>query len=454
MMASQLIDGRHRVPTPSRAPPNQSVQSVRSSARSRSPEPQEDIKKVLFPQEEMVPTGERKEKTPVLEQLEERERPKSEPHGGGDSRSRRKKLTQEQPEPDSRLQMLQQILREEDGGIDAATSIFSSIGGSRRSRRSVSTSEFSQQWWPGLPAPRPIDWERMDQLSKPRPMLAEGRLAEVLGQQAAVEAAVGADEAGVAPRKPTRPPHIPAIPLRMQERWDNTPPVGRALEELKLLEQEKKKSGAPADKPKAKESASEAPAAKPKPKVKESASKASAKTSPAEGSPPMSPNQTMKLPNENAAPATPEEASPTESQKAGAAGSPSVSPGQTMKLTEAADDNSPRSRSSSSASGSSEPVSRASSRTRSVTGPDDRTAGPETETAGYTETFEGYNTNTFEGYSENEYSDDELKESNDAADRDEDEGLAPGPASEVAPIKADENNATGASYSSFEPDSP
>lgn len=404
---------------------------------------------MLFPHEEMVPrhrAGDQKKKMPRLEQPEERERPNSEPHRGEGS-MRRKPATEAKQEQDRRLQMLQQLLREEGEGIDAPTSIFNSNSGKRRSRRSTRSAVLSTEpaQRPGLPAPRPNDWERVDRLSKPRPMLAEGRMAEVLGQSAAAEATAGAEEAGVVPGRPKRRAHIPAVPPRLQERWDNTPAVGRALEEQ---EWNQPNPAPPANKPQAKESASSAPVAASKLKAKESASNAQA------GSPPVSPDQTMKLSDKKSAPSS-LEASKRKSPKADAAASsrgPTVSPGQTMKIAEASDDESPRSGSSYSHSARSRS---ASSRTDSVSGPDDQTAGRATETAGYTETFEGYNTNTFEGDSENEYSDDEIEEgksskqdSRDAADSDVDEGL-------VATIKADENNAAAeASYSGFEPDSP
>eukprot|EP00930_Biecheleria_cincta_P084047 TRINITY_DN73540_c0_g1_i1.p1 TRINITY_DN73540_c0_g1~~TRINITY_DN73540_c0_g1_i1.p1 ORF type:complete len:538 (-),score=112.85 TRINITY_DN73540_c0_g1_i1:72-1622(-) len=421
---SKVMDGRHRVPTPPRVPPNQSVQSVRSSARSGSPEPAERV------------------------------RPESEPHGGRGI-GRRKASRERKQEQDRRLLMLQQLLREEDEGIDAPTSIFSSRGGSRRSRPSSRSAVLSSepQHRPGLPAPRPNDWERVDRLSKPRPMLAEGRLAEVLGQHAAAEAMAGAEEAGIVPGRPKKRAHIPAIPPRLQERWDNTPPVGRALEEFQWNQP---KTDAPAKKPKAKEPASSAPTVDSKPKAKESTSNAPAGgRHPGAGSPPKSSGQTTKLSDKEAAPSS-SEASKRKPPKADAAASSrgAVSPGQTMKMTQASEDGSPRSHSSYSYS---ERSRSASSRTKSVSGPDDHTVGPETESAGYAETIEGYNTNTFEGDSENDYRDDDdeiavgkssKEDSSDAAHSDKDEGL-------VATIKADENNAAAeGSYSGFEPESP
>eukprot|EP00931_Biecheleriopsis_adriatica_P064768 TRINITY_DN39473_c0_g1_i1.p1 TRINITY_DN39473_c0_g1~~TRINITY_DN39473_c0_g1_i1.p1 ORF type:complete len:524 (-),score=121.41 TRINITY_DN39473_c0_g1_i1:66-1637(-) len=166
-------------------------------------------------------------------------RPKERPRTGPDASQREQK--QVELMFDKRLQMLSHIFGGTMDSVAAPRSVGtveyslasrsvdrSSAGGSRAGRRpSASVS----------PSPRrAISWDRLDELARPKVLWAEGSLPKVLGQKGASEAESRAADAGYhVPKKPkNRPLHVPSIPARLQERWDQAPPVGLAAENLKF----------------------------------------------------------------------------------------------------------------------------------------------------------------------------------------------------------------------------
>eukprot|EP00933_Yihiella_yeosuensis_P026358 TRINITY_DN20443_c2_g1_i1.p1 TRINITY_DN20443_c2_g1~~TRINITY_DN20443_c2_g1_i1.p1 ORF type:complete len:520 (+),score=144.56 TRINITY_DN20443_c2_g1_i1:59-1618(+) len=143
------------------------------------------------------------------------------------------------PPPGKKLQP-KQMEMELDKRIALLQDIFAAEDGAQRS-----TSDSPKRF---------LSAQRLEELSRPKKMYAEGPLPNVMGQEGAAQAMEAAAEQGLLPKKPyPRPLHIPTVPKRYQDMWDKKPPVGLAAEMAKWNQPQASPAPASSTKPKKKE---------------------------------------------------------------------------------------------------------------------------------------------------------------------------------------------------------